>query len=274
MAVLTRGERFKDARIVYNRYHKQTMDEVSAATGVSKSLIQSLEDDSVSRSVGYDKVATLARHYHVSIDFLLGLTEDPYLKKSAIDDLGLSPTAISNLKRFCIDPNIFIDTKDTRIKCTDSREPTGIASGLNALLEQKGIFQIAAEIHELQAEISDILETVPKITEGYNLTNKEDAKGFRNAVFALHNRAKAERLKGLILESCGEEIDPNFEILYGTDIIESKKRMIIDRFQYILNVVTGYKILFDELLNTNSYQTFHCGDDEFLPKAHGGKKNG
>ncbi len=94
MARLTRGERFKDARIVHNQHKKQTMDEVSAATSVSKSLIQSLEDDSVNRSVGYDKVAKLAAHYNVTTDYLLGLSDDPTPMRSAVDDLGLSPKAV------------------------------------------------------------------------------------------------------------------------------------------------------------------------------------
>lgn len=94
MARLTRGERFKDARIVHNQHERQTMDEVSAATGVSKSLIQSLEDDSVNRSVGYDKVAKLATHYNVTTDYLLGLSDDPSPMRSAVDDLGLSPKAV------------------------------------------------------------------------------------------------------------------------------------------------------------------------------------
>lgn len=99
MIRLTRGERFKDARIVHNQHKKQTMDEVSAATGVSKSLIQSLEDDSVNRSVGYDKVAKLAAHYNVTTDYLLGLSDDPAIMRSAVDDLGLSPSAAKWIER-------------------------------------------------------------------------------------------------------------------------------------------------------------------------------
>ncbi|MBE6960223.1 MAG: helix-turn-helix transcriptional regulator [Ruminococcaceae bacterium] len=99
MARLTRGERFKDARVVYNVHKKQTMDEVAAATGVSKSLIQSLEDDSVNRSVGYDKVAKLAAHYRVTTDFLLGLTDDPFPVPSVVDDLGLSLKAVDTIER-------------------------------------------------------------------------------------------------------------------------------------------------------------------------------
>ena len=99
MAKLTRGERFKDARIVHNQHKKQTMDEVATATGVSKSLIQSLEDDSANRSVGYDKVAKLAAHYRVTTDFLLGLSDDPFPMPSVVDDLGLSLKAVDAIER-------------------------------------------------------------------------------------------------------------------------------------------------------------------------------
>lgn len=98
MPMLTRGERFKDARIVHNQHGKQTMDEVAAATGVSKSLIQSLEDDSVKRSVGYDKVARLAKHYNVPADFLLELSDDPHKNTSAVDELGLAPAIVNWFK--------------------------------------------------------------------------------------------------------------------------------------------------------------------------------
>lgn len=99
MTKLTRGERFKDARIVHNQHKKQTMDEVATATGVSKSLIQSLEDDNVNRSVGYDKVAKLAAHYRVTTDFLLGLSDDPFPTPSIVDDLGLSLKAVDAIEQ-------------------------------------------------------------------------------------------------------------------------------------------------------------------------------
>ncbi len=98
MVRLTRGERFKDARIVYNQHKKQTMDEVSAATGVSKSIIQSLEDDDAQRSVGYDKVARLAAHYNVTTDFLLGLSNDPHCCPCAVDELQLSNGAVEAIR--------------------------------------------------------------------------------------------------------------------------------------------------------------------------------
>jgi len=75
MVILTRGERFKDARTVYNQHGKQTMHEVYLCTNVGASTIKELEDDESSREVGGLKIATLAKHYGVSIDWLLGLSE-------------------------------------------------------------------------------------------------------------------------------------------------------------------------------------------------------
>ncbi len=264
MAKLTRGERFKDARTVYNKHHKQTMDEVASATGVSKSMIQALEDDEVDRSVGYDKVVKLAVHYHVSTDFLLGLTENPFPQKSIIDELGLSPTAVANIKRFCIDYTFSMDPTDDFGKFVDSGKANGASIGMNALLEQKGIFQIANAIHELQTEIRDQLNALPKVLAAYNLDDKDQSEGFSQLVFRVHNNAKADALKKLILDSFGKDIDPNFQILYGADIIESKKRTILWSFEHVLNLVSGYKKYIDEAFDTKDYPTFHLGDDEFI----------
>ena len=98
MTALTRGERFKDARTVHNQHKKQTMDEVAAATGVSKALIHALETDGNNRSVGYDKVAKLAAHYGVSANWLLCLDGDYHIHPTATDELGLSQNNVEYLK--------------------------------------------------------------------------------------------------------------------------------------------------------------------------------
>lgn len=81
MCKLTRGERFADARTVYNQHGSQSLSEVYKATGVAASLIKDLEDDQKERSVGYDKIAALAKHYGVSSDYLLGLSTYPTTNK-------------------------------------------------------------------------------------------------------------------------------------------------------------------------------------------------
>lgn len=98
MAKLEIGERFKDARNVHNQHGKQTMDEVAAATGVSKTVIQSLEkweNRKNNRDVGISNVIALAKHYSVSADWLLGLSEDHNKQPCAADTLGLSENIVN-----------------------------------------------------------------------------------------------------------------------------------------------------------------------------------
>ena len=95
---LTRWERFKDARTVHNQHGNQVMEEVYAATGVTGGIIQALEDEKKDRHVGYQSVAKLAAHYNVSADYLLGFTNDPHPKGTAIDDLGITPAVADRFK--------------------------------------------------------------------------------------------------------------------------------------------------------------------------------
>lgn len=81
--MLNSWERFRDARIADNKHGRQTMDEVAAATGVSKNMISRLEKDPRNNNdkpesesgVKWQAVAKLARHYGVSADYLMGLSE-------------------------------------------------------------------------------------------------------------------------------------------------------------------------------------------------------
>ena len=41
-----------------------------------------------------------ADYFNVTIDFLLGRTDDPEMKPAAVDELGLSPQAIALLKKY------------------------------------------------------------------------------------------------------------------------------------------------------------------------------
>lgn len=97
MPTLTRGERFKDARTVHNKNGSQTMAEVSTATGVSASLIKELEDDESTRDFGYKKIVALAKHYGVSVSWLLKLTNDHRIHPCATDELSLSEGAIESI---------------------------------------------------------------------------------------------------------------------------------------------------------------------------------
>lgn len=124
MAELSRGERFKDARTVHNQHGSQTMNAVQNDTGVSASLIADLENDEKDRKVNYIDVATLARHYGVTTDWLCGLADDHHVIPCASNELGLSEESVYFLKslndvRTAFDSMIY-SAKHT--KACDSRQ--------------------------------------------------------------------------------------------------------------------------------------------------------
>lgn len=73
MNSITMGKRFFLARTEYNQFGSQTIGEVASITGVSKSLISDIETDK-GRKFNFIDAANLARHYGVSLDWLVGLT--------------------------------------------------------------------------------------------------------------------------------------------------------------------------------------------------------
>ena len=99
--VLTRGERFKDERVVHNPHGKQTTKQVSEATGVAMASINALENDDNTQGVSYLSVLKLANYYGVSVDYLLCLRNDrtPNAEiQDVIDYMGYSQETIENLR--------------------------------------------------------------------------------------------------------------------------------------------------------------------------------
>lgn len=72
------ANRFKLARTQHNQHGTQSVKEVANVTGITKSLIDDLESTAGKpRNVSYLKVKTLAEHYGVSSDYLLGISSVP-----------------------------------------------------------------------------------------------------------------------------------------------------------------------------------------------------
>lgn len=97
---LTRGQRFKKAREEFNQYGKQDIVTVARTTDIQQSMISDLENDMKYRDVGYTKIVTLAEYYGVSVDYLLGLSEEWRVNTKAADQLGITPKAVAILSDY------------------------------------------------------------------------------------------------------------------------------------------------------------------------------
>lgn len=77
---LTIQEKLKDLRVE----HGLSLEQLADATGISRSALGTYENDET-REIGGENLRTLAEYYHVSADYLLGITDT---KKSADADLS------------------------------------------------------------------------------------------------------------------------------------------------------------------------------------------
>lgn len=84
------------------------------------------------RSPQLEQLPTIAEALNTTVDYLLGITADPDIKKSAVDDLGLSPFVISKIQNLQ--------------KCTtDDCDTLG---KFNRLLEDENIWALLYLIHD------------------------------------------------------------------------------------------------------------------------------
>lgn len=224
MAILSRGERFKDARIVHNKNGKQTMKTVEIATGVSASLIKDLEDDNSSRSVGYEKVTVLAKHYGVSSDWLLCLSNDPAPKPCAVDELGLSPQIIGTIKYW---------------KSINDESHSDSLDGLLMFLEytlNSGIFEMISHFsRRIQCE--------------ENTDNSYFVKEFGSTSDNENPDCNYDTSIGSILSYQLIQMHPNargrIQVKFGSEILESEFNEICSWLRRYLEELTGYKEYLD-----------------------------
>ena len=76
---------------------KLKLQEVADTTGIPRTTIQRIETDDNIRA-NYQDVATLAKFYNVSADYLFGITDNLQHRNIEIDALSLSDSAIEVLK--------------------------------------------------------------------------------------------------------------------------------------------------------------------------------
>ena len=90
---ITIQERLKDLRVERHL----NLEELAAATGISKSALGSYENDDY-KEINHGSLVTLAKFYGVSTDYLLCLTENRNHPNTTLTELHLSDSMIDLLK--------------------------------------------------------------------------------------------------------------------------------------------------------------------------------
>lgn len=65
------GQRLYEVRV----QHNETQDELGVAISTKRTAVSGMECGN--RTTTAEKIALICRHYHVSADYLLGLSDDP-----------------------------------------------------------------------------------------------------------------------------------------------------------------------------------------------------
>ena len=91
------GNKLGIGKRIYNLREAAGMSQqdIADALKIKRETISMWENGSRDLKTGY--TVELAKLFSVSTDYLLGLTDDPAPKPSAVDDLGISPEAVSVL---------------------------------------------------------------------------------------------------------------------------------------------------------------------------------
>ena len=98
---LTIQERLKDLRTE----RKMTLEQLSEVTGLSRAALGKYETDDF-KDISPFSIATLAKFYGVSADYLLGLTEQKNHPDTTLSELHLSDDAIDVLKNGCFNKRL------------------------------------------------------------------------------------------------------------------------------------------------------------------------
>lgn len=189
---MAKDNRFQQARTLYNQHGSQTVKQVAQDTGITPSLIDELESNTSKRGVAYQKVLTLAEHYGVSLDWLLGRhdsvkTVNPevsaickyvHLSEEAVDFLSMdggdrisdyliSSGSLSVLSDL-IESYIFVTQehrqKSIKLECTVKREAEGKADKYDvngALNKRNEAYKEAAfEEYRITLLMRELLEEI------------------------------------------------------------------------------------------------------------------
>lgn len=154
----------------------------------------------------------LAEFYGVSVDYLLGYTNDPNRNPGMVDDLGLSPEAVKLLTVFCKE-NAFHNCM----------------KGLNRLLEDGSLYLLAGCMQDLS-------EYILKVEE----TDKDLGTLKKGPLAGISGNEKIEDMLMDLISQKYPGIDEVCRISIGESVVKQKKAEIMVHLEELANRVTGY----------------------------------
>lgn len=162
----------------------------------------------------------LADFYGVSSDYILGLTNDPSRKPSVIDELGISPQAMDNLKSCCLEG-----------------KTTGFIDGINTILTLPRLSILAKNIDRLSRNI--ILET--SRLKRYSINNRGNSERILPAdrQMDIQDIDFSNRLIDII-EKEYPEYKGRIEVYCGRATLECQMQNIVELFRADIEIATRY----------------------------------
>ena len=203
----------------------ETQENIAKAVGKTRQTISQYVNG-ISEP-GYDVLIKIADYFDVSIDYLLGRTEDPSRLPCAADELGLSAEAVKTIKNFRNRVNVGQDALDA----------------LSVLIE-KGYFLML---------LTNIKDFCNHISEDINVANKykadaHDADSDYKFERLCDDLGIAEDIDKMVLEK-HPEYQGRFRVFTGYRFIAAEKREIVDEFEKMLRKISDYDQFLSELHN-------------------------
>ena len=163
----------------------------------------------------------LAEFYEVSVDYLLGYTNDQDRQPSLIDDLGLSQKAVGMIRR---------------LKDLDDYQEA--LAGLNMILEGGNIAFISQDICRLKKEIECETTSLKKSILG---RSKSSGEAIANSMeVSLTENKLSRNIETKILELHPELRGRAIHVSLGENCMTMEIKEIISAFEFMVREATGF----------------------------------
>ena len=173
-----------------------TANELAKKTGISQSAISNYLSSKVEREPNCTTIYTLAKFFSVSADYLLGITSDPNIKKSAVDELGLPSETVRFLhdlaekqKKGLIGDYGFVNTLYSFLALLDSTDGLMLFHAMKKYIDVVHAQKIVNEIAEKQPPMWELRNG--EIRSVYSLDDILNEKPEKELYRAIEERINA-----------------------------------------------------------------------------------